>query len=65
MVVKPPLTKMEGSWVVVQTPICYENKIIETNEDVANRNNQIDTGVSNRWNPSNSKIDKTIKIHAE
>ena len=65
MVVRPALMTMDGSWVMVQSQILYENQIIGKDANTAKRIDQIDKGVSNRWNSSNSKNDRTIEIRPE
>ena len=36
LVATPPRMKMDGSWIIVQTPTFYENKIIESSLKDAN-----------------------------
>ena len=36
LVATPPRMKMDGSWIIVQTPTFYENKIIESSIKDAN-----------------------------
>ena len=53
MVVRPSLTKMDGSWVIVQTQTFYENQILEQEANITKRVDQNNNGVPDRRDSSN------------
>ena len=62
LVATPSRMKMDGSWVIVQTPTFYENKIIESSMKDANITNiHPPPSMGEKINPTISAAGRSLK----